>query len=64
MTKKSRRYSAEYRRRLIELARGGGTPEELSRKFEPSAQAIRDQVAEPDRKEGRAEGVVHVFHTS
>ena len=56
MTKKSRRYSAEYRRRLIELTRGGRTPEELSREFEPSAQAIRNWVAAADREEGRVDG--------
>ena len=56
MTKKSRRYSAEYRCRLIELARGGRTPEELSREFEPSAQAIRNRVATADREEGRVDG--------
>ena len=57
MTKKGRRYPAEYRRRLIELARSGRTAEELSREFEPSAQAIRNWVLEADREEGlRSDG--------
>jgi len=38
---------------LIELVRSGRGPEELSREFEPSAQAIRNWVAEADRAEGR-----------
>jgi len=33
--------------------RVGRTPEELSREFEPSAQAIRNWVAQADRDEGR-----------
>jgi transposase len=46
-------YPAEYRRRLIELVRAGKTPEELSRQFEPSAQAIRNWVAQVDRDDGK-----------
>ena len=53
MSRKSRRYPAEYRRRMIELARSGRTPEELSREFDKGAQAIRNRVAEADRAEGR-----------
>lgn len=53
MAKKMRRYSAEYRERLIELVRGGRTAEALSREFEPSAATIRNWVAEADRSEGR-----------
>ena len=53
MTKKSRRYPAEFRRRMIELARDGRTPEELSRKFDKGAQAIRSWVAEADQAGGR-----------
>jgi transposase len=37
-------YPSEFRQRLIELVRKGRTPEELSRQFEPSAQAIRGWV--------------------
>ena len=35
-------YSPEFRRQMVELVRVGRTPEELSREFEPSAQAIRN----------------------
>jgi len=38
---------------MIELARSGRTPEELAREFEPSAQTIRNWVAQADLDEGR-----------
>jgi transposase len=34
-------YSPEFRQQMVELVRAGRTPRELSREFEPSAQAIR-----------------------
>jgi transposase len=37
-------YSAEFRHQLVQLVQAGRTPEELSREFEPSAQAIRNWV--------------------
>jgi transposase len=46
-------YPPEYRQRLVELVRAGRTPEELARKFEPTAQAIRNWVAQADRDDGR-----------
>ena len=46
-------YPPAFRRQLVELVRSGRTPEELSREFEPSAQAIRNWVAQADRDEGR-----------
>ncbi len=46
-------YPAEFRYQIVELVRAGRTPEELSREFEPSAQAIRNWVAQADRDEGR-----------
>lgn len=39
---KSRRYAPEYGRQMAELVRTGRMPEELSREFECSAQAIRN----------------------
>ena len=42
MPKTRRPYPAEFRHRLVELVRGGQSPEELARKFEPSANAIRN----------------------
>jgi transposase len=53
MARQGRRYPAEYRQRMIDLVRGGRTPEELSREFEASAPAIRNWVVEADRAEGR-----------
>ncbi len=46
-------YPAEFRHQMVELVRAGPTPEELSRAFEPSAQAIRNWVVQTDRDEGR-----------
>jgi len=46
-------YPEEFKARMIELVRSGQTPEELSRQYEPSAQAIRNWVAQADRDEGR-----------
>lgn len=60
MTKRPRRYTEEFRRQMIDLVRSGRTPEELSREFDPSAQAIRNWVAaagtEDDAGEDWSEG--------
>jgi transposase len=45
----------EFRRRMIELVRASRTPEQLAKEFEPSAQAIRNWVAQADRDEGHRE---------
>jgi transposase len=46
-------YPPEFRRQMVELVRAGRSPEELGRKFEPTAQTIRNWVAQADRDEGR-----------
>ena len=46
-------YAPEFRGQMVELGRAGRTPDERSREFEPSAQAIRNGVAAADRSEGR-----------
>ena len=46
-------YPPEFRQRMIELVRAGRSPEDLAREFEPSAQAIRNWIAQADRNEGR-----------
>lgn len=46
-------YTPEFRRRMVELVRSGRSPEELARKFEPTAQAIRNWVRQADIDEGR-----------
>jgi transposase len=45
-------YPPEFRRRMVELVRAGREPEELARQFEPSAQAIRNWVAQAARDDG------------
>ena len=46
-------YPAEFRRKLTDLVRAGRKPEELAKQFEPSAQTIRNWIAQSDRDEGR-----------
>lgn len=53
MPRTRKAYAAEFRERMVELVRKGRTPEELSRRFEPSAQSIRNWVAQLDRDQGR-----------
>jgi len=56
-----KKYPEEFRRQLIDLVRSGRSAESLSREFEPSAQAIRNWVAQADRDEGRrADGLTTV----
>ena len=63
MRRKRPPYAAEFRAQMIELVGAGRTPEELSREFEPSAQAIRNWVAQADRDEGRrADGLTSAEH--
>ena len=53
MSKKRPPYPPEFRRQMIELVRAGRSAEELAKEFEPSAQAIRNWVAQADRDAGR-----------
>ena len=46
-------YPEEFKKKLVTLVREGRTPQELSKEFEPSAQAIRNWVAQADRDDGR-----------
>lgn len=51
-------YPAVFRQQMVELVRSGRTPGELSREFEPSAQAIRNWVAQSARDAGeRSDGL-------
>ncbi len=51
-------YPAEYRQQMVDLVRGGRTPEALSREFEPSAQSIWNWVRQAERDEGiRSDGL-------
>jgi transposase len=43
---------------MVRLARAGRSPENLAREFEPSAQAIRNWMAQAERDEGsRSDGL-------
>jgi transposase len=56
-------YAAEFRRRMVELVRSGRDPEDLAlaREFEPTAQSIRNWVAQSERDEGvREDGLTTV----
>ena len=59
MPRRSRRpYPPEFREQLVALVRAGRTPEELSKEFEPSAQTIRNWVAQAQRDSGsRSDGL-------
>ena len=46
-------YPSEYRRQILELVRGGRSPEELAREFEPTAQTIKNWLKQADLDEGR-----------
>ena len=52
MPKSHKPYPPEFKQRLIDLVRAGRNPEELAEKFEPTAQSIRNWVAQADRDDG------------
>src|SRR5215472_476483 len=49
-------YPPEFRRQMVERVRAGRTPEELAREFEPTAQSIRNWLAQSERNAGRGDG--------
>jgi transposase len=46
-------YPAEFRQQIIELARAGRTPAELSREFGPTAQRIANWITQDARDRGK-----------
>jgi len=46
-------YPPEVRRQLVALVRSGRDPEDLAREFEPTAQSIRNWVAQAERDAGQ-----------
>jgi transposase len=51
-------YPPEFRQQIVELARAGRTPEELSREFEPTATTIHKWVKQADLDAGvRSDGL-------
>ena len=64
MPKTRRPYPPEFREQLVALVRAGRTPEDLAREFEPTAQSIRNWVAQADRDAGRrADGLTTAERT-
>ena len=52
------RYAAEYRRRIVELARGGRSITALAREFEPTVETIRQWIKQAGLDEGlRSDGL-------
>ena len=49
-------YPPQFRRQMVELVHAGRTPEELAAEFEPTAQSIRNWVAQSARNAGRGDG--------
>ena len=56
MAKRQPVYTRELRQQMVELVRAGCSPEELSGEFEPTAQSIRNWVAQSERDAGRGDG--------
>lgn len=51
-------YPPEFRQHMVALVRAGRDPADLAHEFEPSAQAIRNWVAQADRDRGhRSDGL-------
>jgi len=46
-------YAPEFRQQMVELVHAGRSPEKLAEEFEPTAQSIRNWVAQADRDAGR-----------
>ena len=56
MSKPRRCYAPEFRHQMVELVHAGRSPEELAREFEPTAQSIRNWVAQAKRDTDRGGG--------
>jgi transposase len=58
MSRTRQGYPPEFRRQMVELVHAGRTPAELAREFEPTAQSIRNWLAQSERDAGRGDGGV------
>ena len=56
MANKQNRYAREFRRQLVELARTGRSPAELSREFGPSPWTIALWIKQAARDGGKGDG--------
>ncbi len=61
MPKSKPPYPAEFRQQIIELARAGRTPAELSREFGPTAQSIANWITQDARDRGNLAAVIDLF---
>ena len=52
MARKCAPFTPEFRRQMIDLVRSGRSPESLAKEFEPTAQTIRNWVAQTGRDDG------------
>ena len=50
-------YAPEFRRQMVELVNAGRSPAELAREFEPTAQSIKNWVAQAARNTGHGGGL-------
>ena len=58
MARERKTYTAEFRRRMVELVRAGRSPESLAKEFEPAANTIRKWAVQADLDEGlRSDGL-------
>jgi transposase len=55
MAKTRGTHPPEFRHQMVELVRAGRTPEELVDEFEPTAQSIRNWLAQSERNAGRGD---------
>jgi len=55
--KRGRSYPAEYRARLVELARSGRSPEELAEEFDPCAATIQRWFVQAEVDAGSRDGI-------
>ena len=53
MPKSHKPYPPEFKQRIVDMVRAGRSPDELAEKFEPTAQSIRNWVAQAERDAGR-----------
>jgi transposase len=51
-------YPPEFRQKLIELVHAGRSPEDLAREFEPTAQTIRNWIAQAEANGGKRHDVL------
>jgi transposase len=53
MPKSHQPYPPEFRQQILELVRGGRSPDELAREFEPTAQTIRNWIKQAELDHGQ-----------